>query len=271
MRRAVIALSLVLSGALVAQRGLSSQAAAPDLILVNARVYTVDPAFSTAQAVAIAGGRFTAVGSNADIRKLAGPSTQVMDLAGRTVIPGLQDNHLHNAGGGPGVDLSHARSMADVMRAIAARVREARPSDVVVTNADWHEAQLKEQRLPFRKDLDEVAPETPVVVVRGGHEYILNSAALQKWNITTSTPEPAGGRITRDANGELNGELVDRAKALVTLPPSTRRLDAAYFAEEHKKLAASGLTSIRYPGASADQYRVLQGMRKSGQLTIRIN
>src|SRR6202030_4704105 len=103
---------------------------------------------------------------------------------------------------------------------IAARVKESKPGDIVMTNADWHEAQLKEQRLPYRTDLDIVAPNTPVVVVRGGHEYILNSAALRRWDITKQTPQPVGGRISRDEQGELNGELLDRAKALVALPNS---------------------------------------------------
>jgi hypothetical protein len=271
MRRTAAVLVAVVSLTFVAGRSIWSQTAPPEVILVNAKVYTVDSRFSSAQAVAIAGGKFTAVGTNADIRKLAAPSTRVLDLAGLTVVPGLQDNHLHNAGGGPGVDLSRARSLPEVLKLIAARVREAHPGDVVITNADWHEAQLREQRLPYRKDLDAIAPDTPVVVVRGGHEYILNSAALTKWNITKATPEPPGGRITRDENGELNGELVDRAKALVTLPPSRQRLDAAYFTAEHKKLAAAGLTSIRYPGASAEQYRVLQAMKANGELAIRVN
>src|SRR5262249_27685695 len=109
-----------------------------------------------------------------------------------------------------------------------------------------------------------------VVVVRGGHEYVLNSAALDKWRITRQTPQPAGGRISRDARGELNGELLDRAKALVTLPNSEPpRIE--YFLQEHRKLNAAGLTSIRYPGASAEQYRVLQQMRNKGLLTIRVN
>ena len=141
---------------------------------------------------------------------------------------------------------------------------------MVVTNSDWHEAQLKEQRLPFRKDLDQVAPNTPVVVVRGGHEYILNTAALQKWGISKQTPEPTGGRISRDERGDLNGELLDRAKALVTLP-SAEQPNIEYFVAEHKKLNAAGLTSIRYPGASVEQYRVLQEMEKKGLLTIRVN
>src|SRR5262245_49011056 len=168
-----------------------------DTILVNGQVITVDARFSIAQAVAITGGKFTAVGASNDIRKMAGPSTTVIDLQGRTVIPGLADDHLHDAGGGPGVDLSRTRSIVDVLAAIAARVKQSRPGDIIVTNSDWHEAQLTEHRLPYRRDLDSVSPDNPVVVVRGGHEYILNSAALRKWNITRETPQLPGGRITR--------------------------------------------------------------------------
>ena len=241
-----------------------------DTILVNAHVVTVDRSFSIAQAIAIAGGRFTAVGADAAIRKLAGPGTTTIDLHGQTVIPGLADGHLHDAGGGPGVDLSRARSIADVLAAVAARVKASRAGDVIVSNSDWHEAQLTEHRLPYRKDLDAVSPDNPVVLVRGGHEYILNSAALTKWNITKETPEQSGGRITRDAQGELNGELVDRAKALVQLPPGPK-LTMEALQEQHRKLNAAGLTSIRYPGASVEQYRLLQEMARRGILTMRVS
>jgi len=242
----------------------------PDTILVNGHVVTVDARFSIAQAIAITGGRFTAVGTDAAIKKLAGPKTATIDLRGQTVIPGLADGHLHDAGGGPGVDLSRARSIAEVVAAIAARVRASRPGDIIVSNSDWHEAQLREHRLPYRKDLDPVSPDNPVVLVRGGHEYILNSAALKNWNITRDTPQVAGGRITRDANGELNGELVDRAKSLVQLPP-TPRLTIEALQQQHRTLNAAGLTSIRYPGASVEQYRLLQDMARRGLLTIRIS
>jgi predicted amidohydrolase YtcJ len=241
-----------------------------DTILINGQVITVDARFSIAQAVAITGGKFTVVGTSAEIRKLAGPSTAVIDLKGRTVIPGLADDHLHDAGGGPGVDLSRTRSVADVLGAIAARVKQSRPGDIIVSNSDWHEAQLKEHRLPYRRDLDTVSPDNPVVVVRGGHEYILNSAALRKWNITRETPQLPGGRITRDASGELNGELVDRAKSLVHLPPGPS-LTIEGLQEQHRKLNAVGLTSIRYPGASVEQYRLLQEMKRRGTLTVRVN
>ena len=263
--------ALVLAAAALAALAAQPTTPAPaDTILVNGHVVTVDTRFSIAQAVAIAGGRFTAVGEDAAIRRLAGPRTTTIDLHGQTVIPGLADGHLHDAGGGPGVDLSRARSLADVLAAIGARVKASRPGDIVVTNSDWHEAQLKEHRLPYRRDLDTVSPSNPVVVVRGGHEYILNSAALATWRITKETPQPSGGRITRAADGELNGELIDRAKALVQLPPAPP-LTIEALVEQHKKLNAAGLTSIRYPGAPAEQYRLLQQMEKQGLLTIRVS
>ena len=248
----------------------TAQTAPAETILVNGHIVTVDARFSIAQAVAIANGRIAAVGTDADIRKLAGPQTTVIDLKGQTVTPGLADDHLHDAGGGPGVDLSRARSIADVLSAVSARVAVSRPGEVVVSNSDWHEAQLKEHRLPYRKDLDEVSPHNPVVLVRGGHEYILNSAALVQWNIAKSTPQIAGGRISRDAAGELNGELIDRAKSLVRLPAGPR-LTIEALQEQHRKLNAAGLTSIRYPGASVEQYRLLQEMERRGILTMRVS
>src|SRR5262245_49354839 len=162
MRWFVSLMIFVLVCLIVAGRTLVTQTKEPDLIIVNAKVYTIDSRFSTAEAVAIADGRFAAVGSTAQIRKLSGPSTRILDAGGKTIVPGLQDNHLHNAGGGPGVDLFSARTLQDVLDRIRARVQEAKPGDVVVTNADWQEAQLKEQRLPSRKDLDSVAPQTRV-------------------------------------------------------------------------------------------------------------
>jgi predicted amidohydrolase YtcJ len=198
----------------------------------------------------------------------------MIDLKGRSVIPGLMDNHLHGAGGGPGVDLSQARSLADVEAALRARIAASKPGDVIVSNSDWHEAQLKEQRLPLRDDLDRVAPQNPVVLVRGGHEFIVNSAALTRWDVTEKTAEPAGGRITRYGDGRLNGELVDTAKSLVRLPPPPPRTPQQQLDDriaDYRKLNEAGLTGIRHPGISIADYRMLQEMQKRGQLTIRIN
>ena len=265
---AVLALAYQTALPVQGQRG-----AAPDVVYYNGKIVTVDDRFTYAQAVAITGDKFTAVGSNDEVRKLAGPATRQVDLRGLTVVPGLTDNHLHAAGGGPGVDLSRTRSLDDVLNAVAARVKQAEPGEVVVSNSDWHEAQLKEERLPLRRDLDKVAPNTPVVLVRGGHEYILNSAALAKWNITKTTPEPAGGRITQYPDGELNGELVDRARQLVTLPRRPQGTLEQRIQEqvaEYNKLHAAGLTGVRHPGGSIEEYRMRKEMQRRGLLTMRV-
>lgn len=190
---------------------------AADLVLVDGEILTMG-APETVEALAVSDGRVRAVGTSEEIRRLAGPDTRVVELNGRTVIPGLTDNHYHGIGGGPGVDLTRARSLRDVADAIAAFALETAPGELIVTNRDWHEGQLAEHRLPYRDDLDGATPGQPVVVVRGGHEYVLNSPALARWDIDESTPEVPGGRIGRYPDGRLNGELVDRAKDLVTLP-----------------------------------------------------
>jgi predicted amidohydrolase YtcJ len=252
-----------------------------EIILYNGRIVTVDAAFSYAEAVAIRGGRFIAVGSTDAVNKYGGSSTRRIDLRGRTAVPGLSDNHLHSAGGGPGLDLSRARSIGDVLAAISARIKEAAPGRVVVSNRDWHEGQLKEQRLPLRRDIDRVAPETAVVLIRGGHEYILNTAALERWKIDEHTPEPEGGRISRYEDGSLNGELVDRAKNLVPAADLGEPAGAGHdktldrrIAEktaEYQKLNAAGLTSVRHAGIDADELALLREMQKRGLLTLRVN
>jgi predicted amidohydrolase YtcJ len=277
VKRLIIAAStLVLSAAFTSVLPARQQARRgppPDVIYYNAKVITVDDRFSYAQAVAITADKFTAVGTSDSVRALAGPNTRVVDLRGMTVVPGLTDNHLHNAGGGPGVDLSRTRSVDEVLKAVGDRVKRAEPGEVVISNSDWHEAQLKEQRLPLRRDLDKVAPMTPVVLVRGGHEYVLNSAALTKWNITKTTAQPQGGRITRYADGELNGELVDTAKSLVAMPaekPRTLEERIQDQITEYNKLHAVGLTAVRHPGDSIDNYRMRKEMERRGVLTMRV-
>src|SRR5437660_11556608 len=117
----------ILSAAILAAwPGALVRAQAPDLILHNGKVVTVDPEFSIAQALAIRGDRFVAVGTNDAVRRTAGPATKALDLRGRTVIPGLIDGHLHNAGGGPGVDLAGVRSMAELLAAVEARVKASK-------------------------------------------------------------------------------------------------------------------------------------------------
>ena len=157
-----------------------AQASFADAVYLNGHIVTVDDTFSIAPAMAVSNGRFSAVGTDADVRALAGPATRIVDLGGRRVVNRFGDSHIHNAGGGPGVDLSAVRTIADVLAEIAARVETTEPDGVVVSNSDWHESQLEEDRLALRRELDTVAPDTSVLLVRGGHEYILNSAALEQ-------------------------------------------------------------------------------------------
>ena len=269
-RRALLVLSALAVAAWSCARDDGEYA---DLVATGGTVLTVDADFTVAEALAVREGRVLAVGPDAEIRAFVGPDTQVIDLAGRTVVPGLADNHLHSAGGGDGVDLSRVRTMDELLGAITGRAEASGPGELVTTNSDWHEGQLREQRLPLRRDLDRAAPGNPVVVVRGGHEYILNSQALERWEITMDTPVPDGGRITRYPDGELNGELVDTAKRLVTLPErpprdlETRIQDQI---EEYRTLHAAGLTSIRHPGSSIEQFRLLEEMKRRGLLTMRV-
>ena len=242
------------------------------LVLVGGPVITLSDA-GLERGIAVTGERIVAVGSTRAIRRHIGPDTRVVELEGRSVIPGLADNHFHSIGGGPGVDLSCTRSLDQVLAAIAERAASTPAGGVIVTNSDWHEGQLVEQRLPYRDDLDRAAPDHPLVVVRGGHEYILNSAALSRWEIDESTSDVSGGRIGRYADGRLNGELVDRAKDFVRLPAGPRRDPASVLDDleaSHRTLNGRGLTSIRYPGSSIAQWRAAGELKDQNRLNVRV-
>jgi predicted amidohydrolase YtcJ len=252
----------------------SAFAQTADLVVVNGKVFTADVRSSLAEGFAVKGGRFTAVGSSAAMQEHVGPGSRVIDLHGRFVTPGLADGHLHNEGGGPGVDLSGARSLSDLLDAVGRAAKDTAPGKPIISNNDWHEAQLQEQRLPTANELDQVAPMNPVVLIRGGHEYILNSVALRLWNITKFTPAPEGGEIGKGADGELNGELVDNARHLVTLPSATPVRVENVLATQ-RKLNAYGITSARIPGSyRGDFFQALDAMleaHRSGALTLRLN
>lgn len=243
-------------------------AASADAIYVNGKVATVDEGFTVAEAFAVKDGRFVAVGSNASVRALADATTAVVDLGGRTVVPGLGDGHLHGPGGGPGMDLSKARSLEDLFAVIRSAAAGATAESVLVSNSDWHEAQLSEQRLPTATELEAAAPGIPVVLVRGGHSYFLNTTALAKWNITPATPIPAGGALPRDGAGNLTGEVTGTAKTLVGLPPPPPVTEADVAAEQ-RALNAYGLTSVRVPGTTIEAYRRYQAVSQSGQASLR--
>jgi predicted amidohydrolase YtcJ len=243
-----------------------------DIVAVNGKVFTARVGAPLTQSFAVKDGRFIAVGSSAAIRARVGPDTKIIDLGGRFVVPGLADGHFHNEGGGPGIYLSATRSIADLLAAVGAAAAETKPGDVVVSNSDWHEAQLREKRLPLATELDRVSAANPVVLIRGGHDYILNSAALRHWNISKDTPVPDGGAISRDASGELTGELVDNAKRLVSLPPPNAVTVADVLATQ-RKLNAYGITSVRIPGSYKGEFfqalDTILAVRRAGELSLR--
>ena len=245
---------------------------AADIVFVNGKVFTADEGDHVVQGFAVTGERFVAAGADSDVRRYVGPQTRVVDLKGRFVSPGITDDHFHNEGGGPGVDLSHVRSLGELLMTIANAAAAAPADSVIVSNSDWHEAQLKEQRLPTAEELEQAAPDRPVVLVRGGHEYILNTSALKKWNITKDTPVPAGGQISRNGAGELTGELFDEARAMVTLPrPKPVGMDDILATQ--KAVAPYGMTALRIPGAykgdMIQAYRLMKQAEAEGKLTLR--
>ena len=248
-----------------------------DAIYVNGKVITMDESAEKrriVQAFAVKDGRFVATGSNGESMRYKGKATRVVDLQGRTVIPGLADAHFHGIHGGPGVDLSKARTLQDVFDAVHARALITPAGQFVISNSDWHEAQLKEQRLPLASELDVAAPNNPVVLVRGGHSYILNGVTLRLFNITPATPVPAGGAIPKTPEGELTGELIDNARSLIKLPPSppptaAEQRQALLNIQSH--MHAFGVTQLRMARSSVGAYRQWQALRDEGAITLRVS
>jgi predicted amidohydrolase YtcJ len=264
---------LAIAAALTVNSAAFAQAPAPaDLVFVNGKVFTADDGDHVVQGFAVAGDRFVAAGTDGDVRRYVGPQTKVIDLKGRFVSPGITDDHFHNEGGGSGVDLSHVRSLGELLTTVANAATAAPADTVIVSNSDWHEAQLKEQRLPTAEEIEQAAPGKPVVLVRGGHEYILNTSALKKWNVTKDTPVPAGGQISRNDAGELTGELFDEARTMVTLPrPKPVSMDDILATQ--KAVAPYGMTALRIPGAykgdMIQAYRLMKQAEAEGKLTLR--
>ena len=269
MRQRIAAFGII---ALVCATAPAALGQSADLVAVNGKVFTARDGAVLTEGFAIRGDKFIAVGSTDAMRAHVGAATRVIDLAGRFVTPGLADGHFHNEGGGPGIDLSATRSIAELLAAVGATAAQTKPGDLVVSNSDWHEAQLREQRLPLASELDRVSPTHPVVLVRGGHDYILNSAALRHWGISKETAVPDGGAITRDATGELTGELVDNARRLVTLPPPQPVTVADVLATQ-RKVNAFGITSVRIPGSYKGEFfqalDAILAARRAGALTLR--
>jgi predicted amidohydrolase YtcJ len=243
---------------------------APDIIFYNAKVVTVDPRFSVVRAFAVKDGRFTAVGDDATIQRLAGPNTRRVDMGGKTVLPGFNDTHVHLSGGmeyETRVDLTQARSIADIQNALKARLATAKPGEWVVGSRGWWEYE------PTRADLDKIAPNNPVTIP-GPHYTIANSLALKLGGITRDTPDPQGGEIWKDPKtGEPSGLLMDNAGRLVSrfYPRATADQQVSGMRKLLALVNSNGLTSVGDPGASPDDAAMYRKLYDAGQLTVRVD
>jgi predicted amidohydrolase YtcJ len=258
---------------------------AADTIVINAKVITVDPNHPSAQAFAIDNGKFTAVGSNADILKLKTPSTNVIDLKGQTVTPGFNDAHLHPqalyAEGTPHYRVwlggDRVKTMDELVAALK-RQAAATPAGERISGYGYNDVLLG--RHPNRHDLDKVSTTQPVEITHGsGHITVVNSFVLNASGVTKDTPDPKGGALDRDPDGTPNGVMRESARGVLsrgagrarTDAPDRNRADAPDRDEELKgylncfrQYSAKGITSVGIAGGSPSSFRTMQALRDLG-------
>ena len=246
-----------------------------DLVLLNGKTWTVNEKQPEAEAVAVLGNRIIAVGSTKEIRKLMGKQTRVVDLQGRRVVPGFNDAHVHFFNGGAGlasVQLRGAKSPEEFAKLIAAFAAQI-PKGRWILEGNWDHENWSPAKLPARQLIDAVTPNNPVFVQRlDGHMALANSLALKLAGITKNTPDPPGGLIVRDENGEPTGVLKDAAMSAVynVIPnPSPEEIAEAVKAAM-RYAAENGVTSVQDMSASPDVLSVYQQLLARNELTVRI-
>jgi predicted amidohydrolase YtcJ len=243
------------AGALTLTRTARAQGEAADLLLFNGKIVTVDDAFSIREAIAIKDGRILAVGGN-ELRYRF-PATRSIDLAGRTVLPGFMDTHIHLGGHSRRhIDLNDTTSLAELKQQVSEKAKELGPGEWITGNG-WDEYHFSERRKPLRADLDAAAPNNPVVLTRaGGHSSVGNSKALELADINKATPNPERGLIEKDANGEPNGVIRERSDLYTRLVPRDKPEDVreSLFANVREQLKL-GITSLIEAGATVQADR----------------
>jgi predicted amidohydrolase YtcJ len=248
---------------------------AADLIIQNARVWTVDASLPEAEAVAVLGDRIVAVGSHRLVDAWRGPKTRVVDAAGKRLLPGFNDAHVHFTDGGlqlDSVELNDATSPQEFAHRIGERAARTAQGEWVL-GGDWDETKWNPAELPTKELIDTATPETPVAVSRyDGHMVLANSLALKLAGITAQTPDPAGGVIVRDRQGTPTGALKDAAEDLLfkAVPPPShdRRRHAIERALEHS--ASLGVTSVQHMNPDYADIAIYSELLDEGKLTTRI-
>jgi predicted amidohydrolase YtcJ len=266
-RWTIVALALALSWRPAAQ-----PVAPADLVVLNAKVVTVDAAFRIAEALAVRGGVLVAIGRDSEIEPLIGPRTRVIRAAGRTVIPGLIESHVHALGVAEGEAVQPFVSLPDVptLQAWVRGRARAAPAGGWIWTPRTFPPRMRERRFPTRAELDAAAPDHPVVV-DGAYALAVNTAALRAAGITSATPDPRGGVIVRDAAGEPTGLLRNVGQLLARF--DTRTVQGGppieWLARVHRSYAAAGITSIVERAASVAGYRVYEQLHREGRLELR--
>ena len=265
------------ASALVFLAGMAAATAqpAPDLILHNARIHTVDAGNRTAQALAVAGGRIVALGTNEEVLRLAGAATRRIDAGGRTVLPGLIDAHIHVLPMGQNLKKLRTNDLKD-LATLLARVKAmaaALPKEAWIEGAsDWHESQLRENRFPTRWELDAAAPAHPVFLRRGGHNVVINSVAMRLAGIGERDPDPPGGHYERDAQGRFNGWILERPaieKVADLIPKPAPDEDERAAKAAMRALNASGITAVRDMHVLPPDARTWHALAAKGETTVR--
>jgi predicted amidohydrolase YtcJ len=244
-------------------------------MVVRGSLLTMDPARPRAEAMAVVDGRIVAVGGLDEARAAAGSSAAVLDLGGATVLPGLVDSHNHMLWTGLAtqlVDLSLARSVAEVVEAVRVWAGEHPDVEWIVAAEGWEIDDLAERRYPTRQELDAVCRDRPVYLPRGGHAAATNTVALARGGVGGDTPDPAGGVVERDERGEPTGLLLEVARELVGrhVPPLTTAQRAAALRAVQPKYLASGITTLQEPGLRPAEIAGYQQVWADGDLLMRV-
>lgn len=255
-----------------------------DLLITNARVTTLDRENPVAQAVAIRDGRFLAVGGEREVRAVAAPDAQLIDAKGRRLIPGLIDSHIHVIRGGLNYNMElrweGVPTLADAMEMLKRQAENTPPPQWVRVVGGFTEHQFVEKRLPTIEEINAAAPDTPVFILHLYDRALLNAAALRAVGYDRNTPNPPGGEIVRDAQGNPTGLLLAQPNATILyaalakgpkLPPEYQLNSTRHFMRE---LNALGVTSVIDAGGGSqnypDDYEIIEKLHKDGDLTLRI-
>ena len=256
-------------------------AQSPDTILINGKILTVDNQFSTHQAMSVRDGRIGALGTTAEIQKLTGRNTRVIDLQGRTVIPGLIDSHLHAIRAALSfsteVNWIGATTLVEALGRIRDAARSKGPSKWLIVAGGWNVQQFKENRRPTQAELAAAAPNNPVYVQLGYGWAMLTPPALEALHITSDADLPARGRLERDAAGKPTGAVSGGQDAIIALfdrlPKPTLDEQVEGTRKFFRELNRLGLTGVVDPGGNnltPDDYQALFQVWRQHQLTVRV-